>query len=372
MWVVALLSQGIFYVLWLCHHPALPDAITSSSETGAYHVSTNERKRSPSISMSVLPPPTYHPSFVPGSPTLSACSGAASLRDSVHQFIKPVTSRTRLIRQSSFPKDTASIYSDAPTEIRQESDGFETWEVEPVPAADTINSSPLTRHMPQLETIPGSRPVSPARPLDGPFPDDPSPEEVPLPDSPLYADLQQPPVYIPRTGSTSAGNSPTAATFAPPFAALVRRPSGPNTAIANDQLHIHPLFRTDSPTPPPVASPGTIVMASAFAGQVVTELDHPRGRKGSKPPTSAAINSQLWRDIDEAGYGGKNADAAHAHAHAYRSPFGVFASPEGVGLKQPSLPSPVVAEFCYWFRKATIFVSSAINDFDDFFIIHIA
>lgn len=272
MWVVALFSQGLFFVLYFYQYPVLSDTIISSSETGVFSV--EERKRSPSLSLNALTPPRNREI----SPTLSSCSATPSLRDSVHQFVKPMTSRTRLIRSSSFSKDTASIHSDTP-DIRQESDGFETWEVES--STDGVMSSPATRHMLRLETIPGSRPVSPAHPLDGPFPDEPSPEEMPIPELPAQAHLQQHQVYLPLTGSLSASNSPINATFTPPFATLSRRPSGQNLTGSSDQLHIHPLFRTDSPTPPPVTSPGTIVMASPFAGQVVSDLEHSRARKPS-------------------------------------------------------------------------------------------
>lgn len=40
-----------------------------------------------------------------------------------------------------------------------------------------------------------------------------------------------------------------------------------------DELHIHPLFRSDSQTPTPLASPGTSVVASPIAGQVITRRE---------------------------------------------------------------------------------------------------
>lgn len=304
MWVIALLSEGLFFILYFSQTSTSPDAIISSRETGVFSV--EERKRSPSISLSVLAPPA---AFRQESPTLSARSAAPSLRDSVHQFMKPMTSRSRLIRSSSFPTDTASIHSESVTDFRRESDGFETWEVESSINVDGSPVPPATRQMPRLETIPGSRPVSPAHPLDGPFPDGSSPEKPSLPNPPARALPQRPQVYIPRTGSMSPSTSPTTATFTPPFAAPTRRPSGPNPTGSTDQLHVHPLFRTDSPIPPPVTSPGTIVLASPFAGQVISDVEHARGRKGS-----------LWSNASRPGSpAGSRPGSARSHRPALRA-----------------------------------------------------
>lgn len=50
------------------------------------------------------------------------------------------------------------------------------------------------------------------------------------------------------------------------------------------QAHIHPLFRTDSPLPPPATSPGTIFTASIWAGQMVSDAEEARNlsRPGSR------------------------------------------------------------------------------------------
>jgi hypothetical protein len=41
--------------------------------------------------------------------------------------------------------------------------------------------------------------------------------------------------------------------------------------VSHSEAHIHPLFRSDSPTPPPTATPGTIVFAAPHAGQVISD-----------------------------------------------------------------------------------------------------
>lgn len=71
------------------------------------------------------------------------------------------------------------------------------------------------------------------------------------------ADLQPPPPAA-RQRSRS---------FSPVGARLPQRPESPMGST--DELHIHPLFRSDSPTPPPAATPGTVVTASPDAGKVI-------------------------------------------------------------------------------------------------------
>ncbi|PFH57934.1 hypothetical protein XA68_14359 [Ophiocordyceps unilateralis] len=46
------------------------------------------------------------------------------------------------------------------------------------------------------------------------------------------------------------------------------------------ELHIHPLFRSDSQEPPPLASPGTSVLASPIAGQVITRRESSKSLGG--------------------------------------------------------------------------------------------
>lgn len=113
---------------------------------------------------------------------------------------------------------------------------------------DPFTYSQSTRSR-RLEPIPGSRPVSPAKRLDGPFlPDDPA--DTPLPDSPMAS----PVLSQPDLGSFRA--------------ARPRAVSRPHSS-QSQEAHIHPLFRSESPNPPPIASPGTIITASPYAGQVV-------------------------------------------------------------------------------------------------------
>ncbi|KAE8413426.1 hypothetical protein BDV36DRAFT_268507 [Aspergillus pseudocaelatus] len=45
---------------------------------------------------------------------------------------------------------------------------------------------------------------------------------------------------------------------------------GPPKLTLSDESNIHPLFRSNSPTPPPTAMPGTTVIASPAAGQTIS------------------------------------------------------------------------------------------------------
>ncbi|KXT01553.1 hypothetical protein AC578_6348 [Pseudocercospora eumusae] len=210
----------------------------------------------------------------PKSPSLSALTSSprSSLRHSASNALKPMTSRTRLLLGTSWgsareARETNSG-GDVATEAVRSTDEFENWDTSKVDE-DFENSF---RSKTRLETIPGSRPVSPAHPLNGPFTGDG--EELPTPVSP--ADT---PVASPSSETGSLRNFQRSLS-------VPRRSSAPDTSA--DESHIHPLFRTESPAPPPLTSPGTIITASPYAGQIVTPevaLTTPRllGSLGSRP-----------------------------------------------------------------------------------------
>lgn len=295
MWVLSVIAQTVFFTL--CLKSSKPDTVIVSPGTGVYSVEAAYKESSP-ISMAVFSQPAFSRS-APDSPTFSnfTSSPIASVRNSMTHFLRPVTSKSRLIspRKDSYSKETAGIVSEMTSEPVRHEDGFETWEIDP--QLDHPDPSSPTQGLghSRLETIPGSRPVSPAHPLDGPFPSEAAdPEDVPLPDSPPRPWVLE---LAGQQSPTSTPASPILKTFTPPFA---RRPSA--TSISNDQSHIHPLFRTDSPTPPPTASPGTILTASPWGGQIV-DPEHPlsRGRGNSafsshtlmSRPSSPASSSRV-------------------------------------------------------------------------------
>ncbi|KAK5990189.1 hypothetical protein PT974_08455 [Cladobotryum mycophilum] len=67
-------------------------------------------------------------------------------------------------------------------------------------------------------------------------------------------------------------------------------------ATALSEAHIHPLFRSDSPDPHPMATPGTIVVAAPDAGRVIVHRASNRSlnrmRSGSLPKTPSPLSKQ--------------------------------------------------------------------------------
>ena len=195
------------------------------------------------------------------SPTFSARSSHSlqSFRDSLRQVVRPVTSRSTLISRPSFNRDARSVCSDRHSvDNGSHSDPFDSWDTSSVSnsARDAVMQTAPSKGT-TLEPIPGSRPASPARALDGPFLSGLPEEEV--------EELAPPPRMMPD----------------------VLRPPSP----AVSEAHIHPLFRTESPTPPPAATPGTNILASPLATQAIACPARPFNRMRSN--SRAASPGQL-------------------------------------------------------------------------------
>ncbi|KAF1827449.1 uncharacterized protein K489DRAFT_375548 [Dissoconium aciculare CBS 342.82] len=173
-------------------------------------------------------------------------------------------------------EETVSIFEQA--EAVQRANEFATWEASaPFEAPDATSGRKLCR--PALETIPGSRPVSPSDPRDGPF------------DGTV--------IISPVEDESHPLASLTSAIETNSTRQLSRSASPWQSISSSDQAHIHPLFRSESPIPPPFTSPGTIITASPYAGQVIGP-DHalasrfPRSPHGSRPasPNPSMIPSR--------------------------------------------------------------------------------
>lgn len=176
----------------------------------------------------------------------SASESMGSLRSSITHVIRPTSSKTRLISQK-LPLRRASL--DSGTGEREIVDeGFDSWDMSavdpqsreffPMTTNSVPASSPITGRF--LETIPaspaGSRSPSPACALD----------------------LEPP-------------RRRRARSYSPATTARETRPRDLPKIPESRESHIHPLFRTDSPTPPPTATPGTIVTAAPGAGTVLVD-----------------------------------------------------------------------------------------------------
>lgn len=254
--LIGLVPQSLFYTTtW----PRLrKDQLESVEDVQERHSPRSMHKQSIAVHMGAIPasPKSFgvrqYPE--PTSPSFSAftLSPRSSLRHSAGNALRPMTSRTRLLLGTSWgsTKDSKEIHisSEVGTEAIRSTDEFENWDTSKVDE-DFENSF---RSKTRLETIPGSRPVSPAHPLNGPFAGDA--DELPTPTT--AADT---PVASPWSETGSLRSIPRSMS-------VTRRASAPDA----DESHIHPLFRTESPAPPPMTSPGTIITASPYAGQIIT------------------------------------------------------------------------------------------------------
>ena len=214
------------------------------------------------------------------SPTPPGSSGgrSASIRSSLSQAVlRPITSRTRLLsisRRSSYRPASLDLTATHERRSRSSTDeGFDSWDTSAVDAQNrqtVLESSsppPLAR---SLETIPASpitsRSPSPATTLE----------------------MLDPP----RTKRRSRSYSPASSR------AIQAQRAAFTQQTTQSESHIHPLFRSDSPTPPPIATPGTVVIAAPNGGQTLSDKQSIRSikslhrlRSGSLP----AIPSPLSR-----------------------------------------------------------------------------
>lgn len=200
-------------------------------------------------------------------PSVVASEESNSLRSSLSMVQRPTSSKTRLlIRQHSIPRPSKRSM-DSPSQERASQDsGFDSWDtsgVAPHIRETVLQSSPTLRGKPlkPLEPIPGSRSPSPAKALEGPF-------------FPQSESLSPPPSPLPQPSYS--------------------RPTSRQRSASSED-HIHPLFRTCSPTPPPTASSGTTLTAAPLAGQLINGHALRRMRSGSLPSsTSPPVRSNSF------------------------------------------------------------------------------
>ncbi|KAL8796054.1 MAG: hypothetical protein Q9195_001630 [Heterodermia aff. obscurata] len=258
---LAILAQVLFLVclLWV-RDPTLQQLPAPVQPKPEVPVMQEEEASRPATATTIQSNPFREVGF--STPASAAASeGPSTRRSSLSIVTRQNTSKTKLIRQSSVPRYSRSSSFDNSTTARpsQDSEGFDSWDTSTVAPhiRETVNhSSPLLKKQ-GLEPIPGSRSPSPAKALEGPFFTSTSPEASPPP-SPL------------------------------PQPSYSRPPSRQRAPSSED--HIHPLFRTCSPTPPPTASSGTVVHAAPVAGALVNERILRRMRSGSLPSSPSPLN----------------------------------------------------------------------------------
>jgi len=259
VWTASVCSQILLFAVVLWPHD-VGDAGLPAAELTARLESAQSTKRSLSVRMRSFSSPRQSPYQERRTETIEShfsspsLSPRSSFRRSVSHAIRPMTSKTRLLfRSSMISRDSPSLYSVRDTSldaVRAENE-FHNWDTTGVEERTSDPFVTRSTRRTRLDPIPGSRPVSPAKRLDGPFEEDAA-ADTPLPESPLASPV------LSRSTTGSARTRPRA----------LSRPHSSNSQ--NDNSHIHPLFRSDSPNPPPLASPGTIITASPYAGQVVS------------------------------------------------------------------------------------------------------
>ncbi|KAI9653430.1 MAG: hypothetical protein M1829_001307 [Trizodia sp. TS-e1964] len=247
LWGVALFTQLLF-----CFFLLRPGKSTKSHQLSPKPSPaprpTNLPAFRPAMRENNLPAGQPSPADQPhSSPVLSTTSSdpISSLRSSLSQAIRPMNSRTKLLnRQPSFARNSGSSSLDAGLrEPESPGDAFDNWDITSTVGFQARRALIHPHYVAEsvgLETIPASRPDSPAHPLDGPF------------SSHNHSEVSISEEFFPFP----------------------------------DEAHLHPLFRTHSPTPPPKALPGTVVTASPLAGQTIARIPS-RNRSESLPSRSA-------------------------------------------------------------------------------------
>jgi hypothetical protein len=258
IWVISCVSQIVLYTspFWKRQAPKVQDVTVSGPRDSVMSEIYNSPPRRNLFLMEPTQPSSPLAAALP-SPTFSTRSSQSlrSFRESLRHVVRPATSRTTLISRGSFTRDARSIYSQSESfENVSHSDGFDSWDTSSVSlqARDVVMQSAPSRGT-SLDPIPGSRPTTPARALEGPFL-----TELPEEDE----ELTPPPKMMPD----------------------ISRPPSP----AVSEAHIHPLFRTESPVPPPEATPGTSILASPLSTQAISCPARPFNRMRSNSHLSQA------------------------------------------------------------------------------------
>lgn len=240
----------------------------------AYHKTTTpEPKFYGSISFDHRSPPG-------SSGGRSVTDTMSSIRSSL-SAVCPTSSKTQLLPKSQrssrrLTGSHDSLHLNDPRPKTAVEDGFDSWDtstVDPHNRQTVLQMSPPA-HNRFLETIPAS----------------PTTSRSPSPGTPV--DLEPPPLLPPRSSRRSRSYSPS-----PSPSPTGQAQRGRLTQQQHhSESHIHPLFRSDSPTPPPTATPNTVVVAAPNGGQLLSDRVSirtlSRMRSGSLPAVPSPLSQQ--------------------------------------------------------------------------------
>ncbi|KAG7141582.1 hypothetical protein HYQ45_001852 [Verticillium longisporum] len=154
----------------------------------------------------------------------SATETMSSFRSSLSHVVRPVTSKTRLLSTREKYRHSTDSHS-----IRE--DSFDSWDTSTVDLHNRMTPDDEQEHQPRLSPRPGAAAAGAAQ----------------------EQELQP--------GEAAAEQ--------------LARARGPGRG------QHHPLFRSDSPVPPPNVTPGTVVVASPNAGQVISDRKSVRRMRSS-------------------------------------------------------------------------------------------
>lgn len=299
LWTLATVAELVFFILISIHWSRAERRVSFITEKPITTRKTPPIPEPPPTPLRMIAPPYALPETGMPAPDFDISEEAkkrrskdsrGSWRDSIHQALSTRTSQNRLLptsRRSSFSRDSSVLSSDTrsvSTSLEHES--FDNWDTSNVNTSLREALAPIipTRGR-ALETIPGSRPSSPGKPLEGPFQD-----AQDMSDSPASSIMERPTTALSHRHErpATAQSNYSKRTFIPPASP---RAGSPDIS----ESHIHPLFRSDSPTPPPAATPGTMVIAHTNGGQVMPQpplrsasrISSRVSRQGSRNPSPA-------------------------------------------------------------------------------------
>ncbi|KAL0931985.1 uncharacterized protein CTRU02_212938 [Colletotrichum truncatum] len=245
----------------------------SAREEADSYSKDEESRRSPTVHVKSIPYSRTSPTYEgrsrstsmgsqtppPSSSGRSATETLSSIRSSLSNVVRPISSRTRLLplREKRRAESIDSNHYRSRSSSVNEDSSFDSWDTSSVDMQSRMTVLGTSSPVPGgrfLETIPAS----------------PTTSRSPSPGAPLDTDLEPP-----RAPRRSRSYSPVGS---------LRRPEPAFSMESASESHIHPLFRSDSPDPPPMVTPGTIVTAAPDACRVISDRQSVRRmRSGSLP-----------------------------------------------------------------------------------------
>ena len=215
-------------------------------------------------------------------PRTPVSRGESFTRRSSSTKVGPGSSRTKLVRHSN--RSSFEVVPFPTGEVMSLDSAFDNWDTSSVhqEMRAAIHSSPPVARV-ALETIPGSRPGSTV--LDGAVLPEP---QSPISSSPPHAATSDTAIWTssPRQPKSSPPSRPinfSRPTSRPTSSYTDKPPSKFEAFDSSMQELIHPLFRPNSPHPPPIATAGTMVTASPMANTMIKPKTLARLRSNSHP-----------------------------------------------------------------------------------------